>query len=107
MLWFERQVVATMMLPTLDDDARAAVAEYVEATLRSMPEYLRAGVAAESLLFGAWPRLAHALGRLDGRGIRRRVQRWNTSRLDPLRQYVRLFHSLVLFAENELVPEAA
>jgi hypothetical protein len=27
-----------------------------------MPEQLRVGVAAESLLFGAWPRLQGALG---------------------------------------------
>ncbi len=107
MLWFERQVVATLMSPGLDDATRTAVVSYVDTTLRSMPQHLRAGVAAESLLFGALPRVAHALGRLDGESIHRRIERWSTSRLDPLRQYVRLLHSLVLFAENELLPEAA
>jgi hypothetical protein len=107
MLWLERQVVATLMSPALDERARNAIESYVENTLRSMPEYVRAGVAAESLLLGAWPRIARALGRLDADDITRRIERWKTSRVDPLRQYVRLLHSLVLFAENELVPDAA
>jgi hypothetical protein len=107
MLWFERRVVETLMDPSLDANARAAVESYVDTTLRSMPEHLRAGVAAESLLLGAWPRVASALGRRDDTSVERQVERLRTSRLDPLRQYVRLLHSLVLFAENELVPDAA
>ena len=38
MLWFERQVVRTLMSPTLDADARSAIESYVAATLHSMPE---------------------------------------------------------------------
>ena len=57
--------------------------------------------------FGARPRLAHALGRADNAGLRARIDRWSTSRIDFVRQYVRLLHSLVLFAENELAPGAA
>jgi hypothetical protein len=106
-LWFERQVVGALMSSTLDDRARIAVESYVDETLRSMPEHLRAGVLAESLLFGARPRLAHALGRADNAGLRARIDRWSTSRIDFVRQYVRLLHSLVLFAENELAPGAA
>src|SRR5437588_13071445 len=106
MLWFERQVVATLVNPALDERVRNSVESYVDNTLRSMPEYLRAGVAAESLLFGAWPRIASSFGRLDPADVKPRIERWSTSRLDPLRQYVRLLHSLVLFAENELAPEA-
>ena len=107
MLWFERQVVGALMSSTLDDSARAAVESYVDSTLRSMPEHLRAGVVAESLLFGARPRLAHALGRTDRAGLRARIDSWSTSRIDFVRQYVRLLHSLVLFAENELAPSTA
>ncbi len=58
-------------------------------------------------MFGAWPRLAAALGRLDDAAVERRLARFQNSRLDPLRQYVRLLHSLVLFAENELASDAA
>jgi hypothetical protein len=103
-LWFERQVVGALMSPTLDDAARAAVESYVDETLRSMPEHLRAGVVAESLLFGVRPRLEFALGRAADAGVRSRVERWKTSRIDVVRQYVRLLQSLVLFAENELAP---
>ena len=104
MLWLEREVVATLVSPTLADDQRSAVETYVDDSLRSMPEHLRAGVAAESLLFGAWPRLQGALGRYDRRSMDARVERWKASRFDPVRQYVRLLHSLVLFAEHELTP---
>ena len=106
MLWFERQVVATLVNPALEERVRTSVESYVDSTLRSMPEYLRASVAVESLLFGAWPRIAYTFGRLDPEDVKRRIERWSTSRVDPLRQYVRLLHSLVLFAENELAPEA-
>ncbi len=92
------------MSPTLDDAERAAVESYVDKTLRSMPEHLRAGVLGESVLFGARARLAHAFGRPADTGLRARVERWKTSHIDFVRQYVRLLHSLVLFAENELAP---
>jgi hypothetical protein len=106
-LWFERQVVGTLMGPTLDADARTAVESYVASTLRSMPEHLRAGVAAESIVLGGWSWIEDRAGRLDEQRLRARVARWKTSSLDPVRQYVRLLHSLVVFAENELAPDAA
>ena len=107
MLWFERQVVEAMMDPALPADARADVAAYVDESLRSMPEYLRLGVVGETVLFGSVPWLAHLAGRSDPRAVTRRIERWSTSAFDPLRQYVRLLHSLVLFAENELAPHTA
>lgn len=107
MLWFERQIVATLMSPATNERWRPEIEAYVDGALRSMPEYLRAGVGAESLAFGAWPRLQRALGRLDRAELEQQVERWKTSRFDPVRQYVRLLQSLVLFAENELIPETA
>jgi hypothetical protein len=95
------------MSPALDTEARGAVESYVDDTLRSMPEYLRAGVFAESLLFGAGPHVARVLGRLDQARLSARIDRWRTSRIDFVRQYVRLLQSLVLFAENELAPSRA
>ena len=106
MLWLEREVVASLVSPNLGDDRRSAVEQYVDESLHAMPEHLRLGVAAESLLFGAWPRLQDALGRYDRRSMNTRVERWKASRFDPIRQYVRLIQSLVLFAEHELAPEA-
>jgi hypothetical protein len=105
-LWFERQVVGALMRPGLDAEARAAIESYVATTLESMPEYLRAGVAAETLALGARAWLEQRAGRLDDARIRGRLDRWKESRLDPIRQWVRLLESLVLFAENELAPEA-
>jgi hypothetical protein len=106
-LWFERRVVGMLMSPALDAGERSAVESYVSSTLRSMPEHLRAGVAAESIVLGGWSWLEHRVGRLDEHRLRTRVARWKTSKLDPVRQYVRLLHSLVLFAENELAPDGA
>jgi hypothetical protein len=103
-LWFERQVVGTLMDPALDTTTRSAVESYVSTTLRSMPEHLRAGVAAESMVLGASSWLEQRLGRLDQGRLRTRVDSWKTSKVDPIRQYVRLLESLVLFAENELGP---
>jgi hypothetical protein len=97
-LGFERRVVATLVTTT-DPRRRAEVEAFVDGTLRSMPEHLRAGVAAESVLLGAWDRLRRRdgsstvdLDALDG------------SRIDVVRQYVRLLRGLVLFAECELAP---
>lgn len=107
MLWLEREVVASLVSPDLGDEQRSAIERYVDESLQSMPEHLRVGVAAESVLFGAWPRLQEALGRYDRRSMDVRVERWKASRFDPVRQYVRLIQSLVLFAEHELTPGAA
>ena len=104
MLWFERQVVAALMRPDLDADTRAAVELYVTGTLHSMPEHLRAGVLAESLALGSRSWIEHRAGRFDPERLRSRLTRWKHSGIDPVRQYVRLLESLVLFAENELAP---
>jgi hypothetical protein len=106
MLWFEREVIATLVSPALDDEQRTAVESYVDDSLRSMPEHLRAGVAAASLAFGAWSRIQQVLGSYDRRSTHARVERWKRSRFDVVRQYVRLLKSLVLFAEYELTPDA-
>ena len=105
MLWFERKVVGTLMSPTLDADVRAAIESYVATTLHSMPEHLRAGVAAETIVLGSWSWLEDRVGRLEEHRVRARIARWKASKIDPIRQYVRLLESLVLFAENELAPD--
>jgi hypothetical protein len=103
-LWFERQVVGALMHPDLDADTRAAVESYVSATLHSMPEHLRAGVLAESLALGSRSWIEQRAGRFDRARLQSRLMRWKHSSIDPVRQYVRLLESLVLFAENELAP---
>ena len=107
MLWFERQVVDSLISPSLDDGARELIVDYVDDTLRAMPEHLRFGVFGESVAFGSWPWLTHRVGRFDPSTMPRRIERMRNSRIDVVRQYVRLLEGLVLFAENELVPDAA
>lgn len=107
MLAFERQVVHALMSPSLDPHARTAVEDYVDETLRSMPEYIRYGVIAESLTLGVAPTVERLLGRSDDEALRRRLDRWKNSKIDVIRQYVRLLESLVLFGEQELVAGAA
>ncbi|HEX5095128.1 MAG TPA: hypothetical protein VFX21_03910 [Acidimicrobiia bacterium] len=107
MLSFERSVVGALMDPAADAERRRAITDYVDTNLRSMPEHLRAGVFAESLVLQTWVRVSARPGTADERRLRARVERWQYSRIDLVRQYVRLLQSLVLFAENELEPAAA
>ena len=100
-LWLERRVVASL---TDDGDPkrRGAIADYVDSALRAMPEHLRLGVAAESLVLGLRPRLLSLVGRFDRERARESVRRWEDSRIGLIRQYPRLLSSLVLFADGEL-----
>lgn len=98
MLGFERDLVATMTT-TRDPAVRARVEAWVDGSLTTMPEVLRLGVVAETVAFGT-------LARLANRGRRGApdafVDTLASSRIPLVRQYVRLFRSLVLFAEEEL-----
>jgi hypothetical protein len=105
MLRFERQVVTTLTRD-VDDARRPEVIAYVDAALRSMPEYLRAGVAAESLALGTFAALRGRGKGLDDEELRVFLERLEASPIDPIRQYVRLLSSLVLFAREELAPQA-
>jgi hypothetical protein len=106
-LWFERQIVGALMRSDLDADTRSAVESYVANTLHSMPEHLRAGVLAESLALGSRSWIEQRAGRFDLERLHARLTSWKHSGIDPIRQYVRLLESLVLFAENELAPSAS
>lgn len=105
MLWFERQLVATM-IGHLDHGDRARVSSYVESSLAAMPEHLRLGVGAESLVLGAWACLPGPLGGALRKGSGVSLRALETSPLNPVRQYARLMRSLVLMAEHELRPGA-
>ena len=94
MLWFERHVVASLT-ETSDQAQRVAIAAFVDGTLKAMPEHLRAGVVAESLLLGAWSKVRGATPETVVAALR-------LSPIGLLRQYERLLGSLVLFAEHEL-----
>jgi hypothetical protein len=102
MLWLERQVVATLA-SDVDHRRRIALEGYVDGVLRAMPEHLRFGVAAESIVLGGGELLARRLG--SRRSLADRLVSWEHSRIGPIRQYVRLLSSLVIFAGEELAPE--
>jgi hypothetical protein len=103
MLWLERQVVRALT-GTDDPLHQAAIETFVDGALRSMPEHLRAGVAAESLGLGVYVRLQLATGRLTDEALRDRLDHWEDGPISLVSQYVHMLRSLVLFAEHELAP---
>jgi len=107
MRWFERQLAAHLTRPDPDEAEPLEGADYVDGALRVMPMHLRVGILTESFAFGAGRLLLGRAGRRDATTADRVIARCRTSRIDVVRQYVRVFESLVLFAENELLPEAA
>ena len=94
MLWFERQVV-DRLVTTPDARRRRDIESYVDGSLRAMPEHLRVAIGGASVVLGGWARAF----RPDSARL---VRSLDTSPIAPIRQYVRLFRSLVLFAEQEL-----
>lgn len=93
----ERDVVRA--LSSTDDPAlRARVEDWVEGSLADMPELLRAGVAAESLMVAVWRRVQ------PSRSLDDVLDAMERSPVGLLQQYPRLFRSLVLFGDLELVP---
>lgn len=106
MLRFEREVV-TALGSAPDPETQGAVEAFVDRTLTTMPEFVRLGVFAESVLLGGYVRLLTVAGRLDGPAdLRVRLDSWETSKIQYVRQYVHMFRSLVLFGECELAPDA-
>ncbi|HLM64835.1 MAG TPA: hypothetical protein VK306_11095 [Acidimicrobiales bacterium] len=107
MLQFEREVVG-VLIESPDQPLRSSVEAFVDGSLKDMPEPIRAGVVAESILLGGYAAALRKLGRIRGdRGLVERLDAWETSPVGVVRQYVRMMRSLVLFAENELASEGA
>ena len=107
MLRFEREVV-TALGSALDQPTRSSVEAFVDGSLRAMAEPARLGILAESLVLGTYVRLTALGGRQAGTDdLRARLDRWETGPIGLIRLYVRLFRSLVLLCENELIEEPA
>jgi hypothetical protein len=104
MLWFERELVGALGTAS-DQPTQSLVEAFVDGSLRAMPEHIRAGVLASSVLLSSYIAVLRLSGRLDRAptSLRAHVDRWEVSPIGPLRQYVRVFRSLVLFGENEVV----
>jgi hypothetical protein len=95
-LAFERRVVEALTT-TPDPAARVAVLDWVDGSLRAMPEHLRAGVLLESVVFAT-------VAGMTRRPVAALVATLTASPIAPVRQYVRLLRSLIIFAEHELAP---
>jgi hypothetical protein len=103
MLWLEARIVEV-----LSEDAppehHAEIERYVDECLRDMPEFLRLGVALESIGLGLLTRLTGVF-RPGRDAVRHRMEACARSHVDLIRQYVRMLHSLVVFASLELSKE--
>ncbi|HEX8803307.1 MAG TPA: hypothetical protein VF743_03905 [Acidimicrobiales bacterium] len=107
MLRFEREVVG-VLIESPDQPLRSSVEAFVDGSLKDMPEPIRAGVVAETVLLGTYAAALRKLGKMDGdRALLERLDAWETSPIGVVRQYVRMMRSLVLFAENELASQGA
>jgi hypothetical protein len=100
-LWFERQVV-DRLVSSPDPRRRAEITAYVDGTVSALPEHLRAAIGAASIAFGGWFGVVRPRKRKPGSTTDPLVHALDTSWIPPMRQYVRLFRGLVLFAEQEL-----
>jgi hypothetical protein len=93
-LRFEREIVERLVT-TRDPRVEREVTTFVEGSLRAMPEFLRFSIGAASIVLGLWALVARPAGTAL-------VRKLDASPIPQIRQYVRLFRSLVLFAEQEL-----
>jgi hypothetical protein len=100
MLSFERQVVA-VLAGDVDPAQRKAIDSYVDGALGALPEIIRLGVAAESVALGGWAKIDGLRQRRNGGPVGPRLAPLESSFIGPVRQYVRLLRSLVLFAQYE------
>ena len=103
MLSFERRVVDAL-LASVADPKRTTVATHVDGVLRDMPEHIRAGIAGQSVLLGAWWTTRSRFPGGDNGGVAL-IEHLEASPIGLVRQYIRLLRSLVLFAEHEIPDE--
>lgn len=102
MLAYERRVVDAF-LTSDDPERRRAVSEHAGAALAAMPEFIRLGIAGETVLLGSWSAL-----RRRGRPIDPSAElAWLEGHpVGLVRQWARALRSLVLFAEQEMLSTA-
>ena len=101
--------LAEVDVPALDDRSRAEVATFVDGQLRALPTHLALGVRAVAtlLVVAVVARRGRPFGSLHPARRRAIVERWGASALPPVRLYVRLIRSLVVYGGHELEPDAA
>lgn len=104
MLTFERRVVLSM-IETPDLRIRGEVAQFVDESLAAMPEFLRLGITVITVAAATWDRTRRLFG---ARPTPAETLAWLEAHpIGLVRQWVRALRSLVLFAENEKLEDAA
>ena len=93
MLGFERRVVASLT-GDVDAAARTQIEAWVEVSLDDLPDIVRLGIRAQSIVLGLW---------YCTRPDAVLVERLQDSPLWPVRGYLRAIRSLVLMSRHELV----
>lgn len=101
--------LAEVDVPALDDPSRAELATFVDGQLRALPTHLALGVRAVATLLAVAVvvRRGRPFRSLDTTLRRAIVEGWAASALPPVRLYVRLLRSLVVYGGHELVAGAA
>lgn len=85
------------------------VVRFVVAQLGRTPDYLRLQLRVATILFDAWPLLTtgNPFHRLGPEVRRRQIEHWRTSRLGPLRNFIRYYEGLAIFGWYALCEERA
>lgn len=104
MFAFERRVVRAM-ITTEDPQIGAEVEAFVGSRLGAMPEFLRIGITAITVVVGGWCRARRLAG--AGRSDDQLLSWLEQHPIGLVRQWARALRSLVLFAEQEKLEAAA
>lgn len=85
------------------------VVRFVVAQQARTPDYLRLLLRVVTIAFDAWPLLTTGkpFHRLAPELRRRQIENWRTSRLGPLRNFIRYYEGLAVFGWYSLCEERA
>lgn len=90
------------MIEPIDLTRKAAVENFVAGSIADLPQHLRLGIIADSILLESITRFTHRGKIPDSESLRALMESWESNPFTPIRQYARLFTSLTLFADQEL-----
>ena len=101
-----RRVVSETLLSEAqaDEAVTSRVVAFADSRVRELPTHIRLGVEAVELMLGptAYIYAGRPFAAMDVTGRAALIAKWERSPLTPMRQYVRMMRSFVLFAAHEL-----
>ena len=109
---FHRAVADTLVdldVAAVDARGRADVVGFVDGQVRALPTHLALGVSAVATFLVVTAALRHGrpFGSLTADQRRAVVERWAASPLPPVRLYVRMLRSLVVYSGHEVLAASA